>query len=110
MIQHHLNESRRKDVGAILAEGPAALATAAQRRHPFRGGGIPEAHIAFYQALAGTGRVLHSGAACYKLQEERGHGFMSRAKPDPKVLWTIKLKDRESWRRLQPGARPVVQC
>lgn len=100
MIQHHLNASRRKGLSApsIWPEGPSGVGdcNSAKKDTTFRGGGIPVAHIEFYQALAGTGRVYRiPGLLATSFKMSVAIGFMSRAKPDPMVLWTIKLKDRE---------------
>ena len=100
MIQHHLNAGRRKGLSApsIWPEGANGVGdcNSAKKDTTFRGGGIPEAHVHFYKALAGTGRIYRiPGLLATSFKTSVAIGFMSRAKDDPKVLWTIKLKDRE---------------
>jgi len=103
MIQHHLNQNRRKELSqpSYWPKGPSGEGESRTKEAntTYRGGALPDAHLPFFQALAGTGQVYRvPGLLATSFQKSTARGFLSRQPKDqPKVLWTIRLKDPEDY-------------
>ena len=102
MLQFHLNQTRRTELAqpSYWPEGPSGdgESNTKEANTTYRGGGLPVKYIPFYQALAGKDRLYRiPGLLATSFRKAKARGFMSRAKDDPKVLWTIKLKDPDDY-------------